>query len=93
MSDSDNLRKLVDYIQRNLSKGYTEESLKWALIRQGYSRSIVEMAFKKVHQDLSQRAPMLQDSPKISHELIDDEGNSMVVEPKKPWWKRLFGLD
>ena len=37
-------RKIIDYLKKNFKKGYTEESLRWALIAQGYSRTIVDMA-------------------------------------------------
>jgi len=39
--------ELVDYIKKNLKKGYTKEALKWALINQGYSKLEVERALKK----------------------------------------------
>ena len=31
--------QLAEYFKRNLKKGYTADSLKWALINQGYSVS------------------------------------------------------
>ena len=39
-------RDLVDYIKRNLKKGYTEDSLKWALVNQGNSKIEVERAIE-----------------------------------------------
>ena len=41
------LKEIVDYIKKNLKKGYTKDSLKWALVKQGYPRLEVERAFKK----------------------------------------------
>lgn len=86
---TDYKRKLVDYFQRNLKKGYTEESLKWALINQGYSRSIVEIAIEKAHKELAEKAPILKEKPIIKYEIIDENNNPITI--KKPWWKRIFG--
>ena len=44
-SKKDFIQEIVDYIRKNLKKGYKKESLKWALIQQGYSKMEVEKAF------------------------------------------------
>jgi len=44
MREEEYMRKLVDYVGRNVKKGYTIESLRWALVGQGYSRTSVEKA-------------------------------------------------
>lgn len=82
-------KKLVDYFLKNLKKGYTDESLKWALVNQGYSRTVVDEALKEAHMELAARAPILKEKPKINYEVLDDNDNPISV--KKPWWKRLFG--
>lgn len=81
--------RLVDYFKNNLKKGYTEDSLKWALFNQGYSRTSVEAALETVHKELAAKAPVLKEKPKITYEVIDE--NDKPVTIKKPWWKRLFG--
>lgn len=81
-------KKLVEYIKKNLKKGYTEESLKWALIRQGYSRSMVEMAIQDANKQLAKRAPVLKEKPQINYQIIDE--NDRPIKIKKPWWKRIF---
>jgi len=83
----DSKRNLVEYVKKNLKKGYTLDSLKWALIKQGYSRSMVEEALIIANKELSDEAPVLRDKPEIRHEVVDD----VQVEPKKSFWKRLFG--
>lgn len=81
----DYIQKLTEYIKRNLKKGYTMESLKWALVNQGHSRMEVVKAIERVETELSQEAPILETKPQITYEV--------VPEPeKKPWWKRIFGL-
>ena len=74
---------------KNLKKGYTEDALKWALIDQGYSRSIVEMAIEQATRELAESAPVLKDKPIIKHEIIDENDNPIVI--KRSWWKRVFG--
>ncbi len=82
-------RKIVDYFKRNLTKGYTSDSLKWALIKQGYSRAIVEMALEQANKELAEKAPILKDKPVIKYEIIDEHDQPVII--KKSWWKRTFG--
>ena len=89
MESSNYKRKIVDYIRKNLKKGYTPDSLKWALINQGYSKISVEDALRRVHMELAQKAPILKEKPVIKYEVIDQTGK--VIEVKKSFWKRVFG--
>jgi len=76
------MQQLVNYIKRNLSKGYTLESLKWALINQGHSRVEVGKAIKFANEQLSLQAPKLVEKPVIKIE----------TEPpieKKSLWQRI----
>jgi hypothetical protein len=79
------IEKLTRYVKVNLKKGYTLESLKWALINQGHSRLEVAKAIERVETELSQEAPVLQTKPEIKYEVIEP-----VQEEKKSFWKRLF---
>jgi len=88
MASSDYRRKIIDYFKKNLKKGYTVDSLKWALINQGYSRALVETALAKANKELATKAPILKDKPIIKYEIIDEYNNPVVI--KKPWWKRFF---
>lgn len=65
--------ELVDYFKRNLKKGYTKESLRWALINQGYSKIEVEKAIKRADMELAQSAPILKTKPEIKYEVITEE--------------------
>ena len=89
MRESEYNKILNDYLKKNLKKGYTEDSLKWALIRQGYSRTAVEKSMEQVHQELAAEAPIIKEKPTITHEIVGDE--NMTALPK-PWYKRMFGL-
>lgn len=81
--------RIISYFKKNLKKGYSLDTLKWALIRQGYSRVIVENAMEDVAQELAKEAPILEEKPVILHHIIDENDNPIVV--KKSWWKRIFG--
>lgn len=86
---SENYRKkIIDYFKKNLKKGYTSESLKWALINQGYSRAMIENVIEQVNKDLAKTAPILKEKPRIKYEIIDEYDKPIQI--KKPFWKRFF---
>lgn len=82
------MRQIVDYLKNNVAKGYTMDSLKWALIKQGYSRSLVEKAIDNANKEIAETAPKLKEKPRIRYEVIDEHDNPIKV--KKTWWKGLF---
>ncbi|MFH1425662.1 MAG: hypothetical protein ABIG28_02970 [archaeon] len=75
--------EITEYLKRNLKKGYTRESLHFALLNQGYSKLTIEKAQKKVDEDLSHQAPLLKTKPTIKYE---------VVEPQPEKKKGFFGF-
>lgn len=90
MGKLDYKRKIIDYFKKNLLKGYTPDSLKWALIDQGYSRAIIELALNQANKELAEKAPVLKEKPIIKYEIIDEYDQPITL--KKSWWKRLWGL-
>ncbi|MCK5149898.1 hypothetical protein KAJ87_03150 [Candidatus Pacearchaeota archaeon] len=88
MADADYKRKLVNYFKKNLSKGYTSESLKWALINQGYSKAIIEQTLEEAHKELAEKVPEIKEKPKIKYEVIDEYGKPITI--KKSFWKRIL---
>jgi len=80
---------LSNYIKKNLKKGYTKESLHWALINQGYSKFEVERAVKRVEKELAEKAPILNVKPKIKYELIEPKQE----QTKKSFLTRIFDFD
>ena len=90
MGETDYRKKLVNYFKKNLKKGYTTESLKWALISQGYSRTAVEMAIEELNKELARQAPVLKEKPIIKYEIIGEDDKPIAI--KKPFWKKIFGL-
>lgn len=89
MGESESRRKLVEYFKKNFRKGYTQDTLKYALTDQGYSRAIVEMALVQANKELSASAPVLKEKPMIKHHIIGEDDNP--IEVKKSWWNKLFG--
>lgn len=82
-------RRIIDYFKKNSRKGYPLQTLKFALINQGYLRPMVEEAMEQAMKELAKEAPVLKESPKIEHELVVDD---TPVQVKKSWFRRLFGL-
>jgi len=80
--------KIKDYLKKNLKKSYTIESLRWALIRQGYSRTAIEQAIIKINKEFAEATPILKEKPIISYQIIDENNNP--IEIKKSFWKRIF---
>ena len=83
-------RKLINYFKKNLLKGYTSDSLRFALISQGYSRTAVDTSLEQANKELSQKAPVLKEKPKIKYEIIDEYNKPVKI--KKSFLRRLFGL-
>jgi len=75
--------ELISYIRRNLKKGYTKESLRWALVNQGYSKMEVERAINRVDRQLANEAPILKTKPEITYEIVEPK----IIEKKKGWKK------
>ena len=88
--EGDYVGELADYIKKNLKKGYTKDSLKYALINQGHSKIEFEKALNRVEEDLSKEAPILKTTPTITYEVI--EPKDAIAEEDKPFWKRWLGL-
>ncbi|MBU2615688.1 MAG: hypothetical protein KKC19_01150 [Nanoarchaeota archaeon] len=88
MGNEDYLHKITDYLRKNLKKGYTLDSLKWALIGQGYSAISVERAIDEFHKELAKQAPILKEKPIIKYEIIDENNNPIKI--KRPRWKKFF---
>ncbi len=83
-------RKIIDYIKRNSKKGYPIQTLKFALINQGYLRPMVEEAMEQAVREMAREAPVLKEKPQIEHEVVAEDNVSVPV--KKSWWRRLLGL-
>lgn len=89
--DENRLRTLVDYFKKNFEKGYKKDSLKWALINQGYSRSIVSRALQIAEKEIQKTEDSKKEKPKIKYELYGaDEKPFIVTSNITPWWKKIM---
>ncbi len=84
-------KEFVEHLKRTLSKGYKEESLRWALLGQGYSDTVIDRAMKQAIKELSDedKAKFEKEKPKITYKVYDE--NNKQVKFKEPFWKRIFG--
>lgn len=91
--ETDYTGKIVNYIKQNLKKGYSEEVLRQALLRQDHSKIQIERALETARSELAKEAPVLKTKPVIKYEVIEHSPvTHHTPEPeKKPFWKRLFG--
>ena len=87
------ITELTNYIKKNLKKGYTKDSLKWALINQGYSKLEVEKEIRRVDEELANEAPILKTKPQIKYEIVEPKEYAKKIEkPKKSFLRRILGL-
>ena len=87
--------QLVDYFIRNLeSKKYTGDSLKFALINQGYSRVAVSQAYDEAIKKMAEKAPVLKEKPIIKHEVYDMDDNLLSMNEMgffEKLWNKIKG--
>lgn len=86
-------RQIVEYFKKNLTKGYTEESLKWALIQQKYSRTDIERAIEQARKEIkesSENVKEAKEKPKIKYEIYDKDNKPIKIEVRKPFSLRKF---
>ena len=88
-------KQLADYVKKNLSKGYTLDSLRFSLISQGYSKITVERAIEQASKQLAEKIPEVKEKPTITYKVIteDEQGREKVQEikpEKKGFFQRLF---
>jgi hypothetical protein len=89
-----NGRKLIDYFKRNIAKGYSPKSLKWALINQKYPRSSVEKAFIAAIRELDgeREKKKADEKPKIKYQLYGADNKPIKIKrPLSMKIKKLFG--
>lgn len=83
------IEQIVNYIKKNLSKGYTLDSLKFALFDQGYSKSSIERAIQIVNKQLAKKAPILKEKPVIRIERIPIYNDLPEEETTESFWDKI----
>jgi len=77
------IQQLADYIKKNISKGYTADSLRWALINQGHSKLEIDKAIKLANEQLAASAPKMVEKPMIKVEV------EPPIPEKQGFWSRI----
>jgi len=84
-------QQLADYIKKNISKGYTQDSLKYSLMKQGYSRTSVEKAMELANKQLASNAPRMVEKPTKKYETIDEDELAGKVAAQDAASRGFFG--
>jgi len=89
--------QLADYIKRNLAKGYNQDTLKFSLMSQGYSRITVENSLDRAHKELSSTLPPVKEKPQITYRVIDEQNRpiktvDIPIEKKQGFFGWLAGI-
>jgi SOS response regulatory protein OraA/RecX len=89
--DETYLSNTVNYIKRNLRKGYNKDSLRWMLVNQGTSRSEVEKAFQQAEREIAHESAM--EARKLQSQVPAPRIEPIMpeVEKKKGFFSRFFG--
>ena len=89
--------QLAEYIKKNLQKGYNQDTLRYSLISQGYSKISVDNAIDRAHKDLAKNIKPIKEKPQITYKIITEDKTGqekqkeiLVSGLKRPWWKRVF---
>lgn len=83
-------QQLADYIKKNLAKGYTVDSLRFSLVKQGYSRTSIEKSIEMANQQLATSAPKMVEKPTISYQVLDDNDMAARVAAQDAASKGFF---
>ena len=90
MRESEYRKNIMDYLRKNMKKGYPAESLRWALVDQGYSRTAIDNAIKEITVEMERMKTQIEkEKPVITHEIIEDPESEI---PQKSLFRRFFGL-
>lgn len=89
MVDNPYRQKLIEYLKKNLRKGYPVDTLRIALINQGYMRTTIDESLKEAINELAKEAPTMKEKPQIEHEIIEEVLDADIVPEKKSFWKKI----
>jgi hypothetical protein len=84
LRNEDYIRKLADYLKKNTAKGYPLDTLRWALIKQGHTRTCVDKAIEIATNEMA-AAPKVEVKEEKKVEILDE-----LKPVKKGFFARLF---
>ncbi len=80
------IQQLAVYIKKNISKGYTTEALKWALVNQGHSKAEVLKAIELANREMAAEAPVMKEKPVITVETEPPAEDKSFWSKVKSWF-------
>jgi len=87
----DQLSPLVDYMRRNLSKGYKIADLRWTLVSQGYSKIEIDKALNLINEEQEAENKKKQEIEEATKKMFSKQEVEPIREEKKGFFGRLFG--
>jgi len=86
------IEQLTEHVKKNLAKGYNQDTLRFSLMSQGYSKISVEKALENANKEIAATLPEVKEKPKISYRIIVDNDQPIQLSQgtKKGFWKRVF---
>ena len=82
--------QLVEHIKKNLAKGYNQDTIRFSLVSQGYSRITVENALEKANKELAKTIPEVKEKPKIIYKIIGEDNKPIQIStPKTSFWRKI----
>ncbi|MEM2089839.1 MAG: hypothetical protein QXL88_01985 [Candidatus Pacearchaeota archaeon] len=86
----DYLPQIVEYLRKNIQKGYKIDQLKWALINQGHSRVLVNKAIEIIEKEFPKVAK--KEEQKVESLQTEEQPKTEIIEEKKrSFFFKLFG--
>jgi len=85
----DYIQQIANYIQKNLAKGYTIDSLRFSLQSQGYTRLSIDNAIKLANEQLAEKAPIMNEKPQITYKVITPD-STYTYEKKHGFLKKIM---
>ncbi len=85
-NEKETVTKIVEYVEKNLKKGYKSEELKWALINQKYSKIEIEKAMAIISARTA-KAEKEQKEKEIKTAIVVEE---IKPEVKESFSKKFF---
>jgi len=88
------IEQLTEHIKNNLVKGYNQDTLRFSLISQGYSKISVERALENANKQIAETVPEMKEKPQITYKKVIDRNQAMEISTpikKKGFFGRVFG--
>jgi len=87
----DRVQGIAEYVKKNIHKGYTIESLKWALINQGHSKVEIDKAISLATEQLEKESRKQQEQEQLRRQQFTEiMHEAPAEEEKKGFFKKIF---